>query len=277
MSTVFVGGSRNVSHLPPEVAERLNNVMASRFPVLVGDANGMDKAVQRHLTDARYKSVTVFCSGASCRNNLGQWNTTNVTPPAKAKGFQVHATKDREMARLADFGLMIWDGKSPGTALNVLRLVRLGKKAVLFNVAKGTAQTFKSETDWDDFLSHCSPELRHDLQMRATPDEWQPSRNRHPDLLDLRPAKERQPAAFQSDAELTSQINAALASGDPKTFVDLLGHIAKDRGMSQVAKDTGLAREGLYRALSSEGNPEFATVLKVASSVGIRLSAQRYR
>ncbi len=47
------------------------------------------------------------------------------------------------------------------------------------------------------------------------------------------------------------------------------------RGMSNVAKETGLARESLYRALSSEGNPEFATVLKVLTSLGLHLSATR--
>ena len=46
------------------------------------------------------------------------------------------------------------------------------------------------------------------------------------------------------------------------------------RGMSQVAKDAGLSRESLYRALSADGNPSFATVLKVAKALGVRLHAQ---
>lgn len=53
-----------------------------------------------------------------------------------------------------------------------------------------------------------------------------------------------------------------------------LGDIARAKGMSQVAKDAGLSRESLYRALSSEGNPSFATVLKVAKALGLRLHAQ---
>ena len=50
-------------------------------------------------------------------------------------------------------------------------------------------------------------------------------------------------------------------------------HIARAKGMSQVARDTGISREGLYKALSGEGNPEFATVLKVMKALGLKLHA----
>lgn len=75
------------------------------------------------------------------------------------------------MARQADFGLMIWDGKSAGTVLNVLRLVRAGKIAVLFSVPERQAVNFKTLADWDAFISRCSDELRSDLRERATPEE----------------------------------------------------------------------------------------------------------
>jgi len=51
-----------------------------------------------------------------------------------------------------------------------------------------------------------------------------------------------------------------------------LGTIAHARNMSQLARDTGLTREGLYKALSAEGNPSFATVVKVASELGLRMT-----
>jgi probable addiction module antidote protein len=54
--------------------------------------------------------------------------------------------------------------------------------------------------------------------------------------------------------------------------VNLLGSFAKARGMATVAKQTGLSRESLYRSLSSDGNPEFSTILKVIDSLGLRLS-----
>lgn len=53
-----------------------------------------------------------------------------------------------------------------------------------------------------------------------------------------------------------------------------LGDVARAKGMSQVAKDAGLSRESLYRALSAEGNPSFATVLEVAKALGVRFHAQ---
>lgn len=135
MTTIFIGGSRHVSHLPFEVRKRLDNVVANAYQVVVGDANGADLAVQKHLYDSHFERVTVYCSGDTARNNLGNWPLRRVDPPKGARGFQFYTAKDREMAREADFGLMIWDGKSPGTVLNVLRLLQAGKISVLFNVS----------------------------------------------------------------------------------------------------------------------------------------------
>lgn len=173
MNTIFIGGSRHVSRLPAEVKKRLENVISSGHRVIIGDANGADKAVQQYLFDFAYDKVIVFCSGTKYRNNLGQWCTRNVVAPKNLRGFQFYAAKDREMAREADFGLMIWDGKSTGTILNILRLVRAGKKAVLFNVQEKDWINIRTEGDWKAFLSRCDEELRCELRERATPEEWQ--------------------------------------------------------------------------------------------------------
>lgn len=63
--------------------------------------------------------------------------------------------------------------------------------------------------------------------------------------------------------------------GDGSLIRQALGTIARARSMTQLAKDTGLAREGLYKALSADGNPEFATVMKVIKALGLHLSAAR--
>ena len=89
---------------------------------------------------------------------------------------------------------MIWDGKSPGTVLNILRLVRLGKKAVLIDAAAGTTTTFRGEDDWRDFLAGCDARLRADLHKRATPDEWRapkPADATLPGLAETPPARRR--------------------------------------------------------------------------------------
>ena len=64
-------------------------------------------------------------------------------------------------------------------------------------------------------------------------------------------------------------------AGDDAAFIaKALGTIARAKGMSQLARDTGLGRESLYKALSGEGNPSFATILKVTAALGIQLYAQ---
>ena len=167
-TTVFIGGSRFVSRLPAEVKLRLDNIVESGHRVVVGDANGADKAAQRHLHDAGYEQVVVFCSGQNCRNNLGAWKVRNVSAYPKTKGYQFYAAKDREMAKEADFGLMIWDGSSVGTVLNVLRLMQSDKISVLFNVPVKQSINIKSRGDWDEFISRCDAALIESLRERAT-------------------------------------------------------------------------------------------------------------
>jgi len=65
-------------------------------------------------------------------------------------------------------------------------------------------------------------------------------------------------------------------AGDDAAFIaKSLGTIARARGMTQLAKDTGLGRESLYKALSGEGNPSFATILKVTRALGLRFHASQ--
>ena len=99
------------------------------------------------------------------------WKARNVSAGVREKSFQFYAAKDREIARQAELGLMIWDGKSPGTVLNVLRLVRASKKAVLVSVAEKSEIEFTCKEDWDSFLSRCSLKLRRDMEKRAIQDE----------------------------------------------------------------------------------------------------------
>jgi adenine-specific DNA-methyltransferase len=278
MTTVFVGGSRHVARLNAQAKERLDNIIGGRLAIVVGDAPGADKAVQKHLVESGYDNVTVYCSGEHVRNNLGNWETRKISPSSRVKGFQFFAAKDREMALRADYGLMIWDGKSPGTALNVLRLVRAGKKAVLLNVSEKTAFEFKRTRDWLDFLSGCDQELVEGFRSRATPDEWMPPVDRHSNAGEPIPdGKGNEIAASLSvhdegEGDPTAAINEALALGDVASVVEKLGTIARAHGMSDVAKESGLARESLYRALSLGGNPELSTVMKVMASLGLRLS-----
>jgi probable addiction module antidote protein len=79
---------------------------------------------------------------------------------------------------------------------------------------------------------------------------------------------------LETPEDMAAYLEAALEDGEPAVIVQALGAIARARGMSQIARDTGLGRESLYKALSPEGNPEFATVLKVVRALGLKLHAE---
>jgi probable addiction module antidote protein len=76
---------------------------------------------------------------------------------------------------------------------------------------------------------------------------------------------------LKSDEDIAHYLEAVFDDGDPVLITAALGDIARAKGMSQVAREAGLGRESLYKALSSEGNPEFATVLKVIRALGLKL------
>jgi probable addiction module antidote protein len=72
-------------------------------------------------------------------------------------------------------------------------------------------------------------------------------------------------------------LNIVLADGDPAEVRDALNLVARSQGMSEIAKAAGVTREGLYKTLGENGNPEFATVLRVIGAMGIRLVAEPAR
>ena len=80
------------------------------------------------------------------------------------------------------------------------------------------------------------------------------------------------PAVYLDSPEAKlAYLDGAFMDGDAGEIADALGVVARARGMSQLAEETGLTRQALYKALSSDGNPEFATVLKVIRALGLRL------
>jgi probable addiction module antidote protein len=81
------------------------------------------------------------------------------------------------------------------------------------------------------------------------------------------------PAEYlDNDEAIASYMTDALETGDPSFVADALGVVARARGMSEVARQAGVSRESLYRALSAEGNPELGTVMRVMQALGLQLS-----
>lgn len=129
---VFIGGSRAVPTLNTAIRSRIDDVIIGpNHTVLIGDANGADKAVQRYLAECRYPNVVVFCIRKP-RHNIGAWPTRIIEPPSDRKNFAYYAAKDSVMANEAKCGVMLWDGRSRGTLNNILNLIAAGKRVLVY-------------------------------------------------------------------------------------------------------------------------------------------------
>ena len=78
---------------------------------------------------------------------------------------------------------------------------------------------------------------------------------------------------LETEEDMVAYLESALEDGDPALISAALGDIARAKGMTDIAEKTGLGRTSLYKALSPEGHPEFSTILKVVSALGLRLQA----
>lgn len=154
MTIVFVAGSIAISRLHPLVLARLATIVERGFPIVVGDADGVDSAVQQALLEAAASAVTVYCSGDNPRNNVGDWPVEAIHPMATPGTRAWFTAKDLAMAEAAEYGLMIWDAKSTGTLSNVLALVAQGKTCVVF-VNKDKNFVTVTDTDGVDRLVAC--------------------------------------------------------------------------------------------------------------------------
>jgi hypothetical protein len=138
MTTVFVAGSRAISKLNDQIRERLDNIMRQQLSVLVGDANGADRAIQTYLAKCAYGNVTVY-SMEVCRNNVGDWPIRHhFAAPAAKHDRRYYGIKDLAMTKDATWGFMLWDGDSKGTLTNVVNLLNTKKKTLLYLATQGS-------------------------------------------------------------------------------------------------------------------------------------------
>ena len=154
---IFVAGSRQISRLPAAVRNRIDTMIENGFQILVGDANGADKAVQRHLAAKSYLNVVVHCMENHCRNNVGHWPTRQISSPQGVRGFAYYSLKDNAMAEAAQYGFMLWDGKSKGTINNIISLSRANKPVVVYVAPAKNFQTIKSFGDLKGVLAKGDP------------------------------------------------------------------------------------------------------------------------
>jgi probable addiction module antidote protein len=81
-------------------------------------------------------------------------------------------------------------------------------------------------------------------------------------------------AHLETEEDIAAYLDAVLEEGDPALVAHAIGIVARARGMSEIAKASGLTRPSLYKSLSSDGKPEFETIVKVLKALGLRLSVQ---
>ncbi|MGX5056342.1 addiction module antidote protein [Enterobacter asburiae] len=76
---------------------------------------------------------------------------------------------------------------------------------------------------------------------------------------------------LNSEEEMQMYLNEIIEDGDPKLVLSALGDIARARNMSQLSREVGMSREGLYQALSGKGNPTFSAMMKITKALGLKL------
>lgn len=156
---VFVAGPRALKSLTKSVEERLSNIIENNITVLIGDANGVDKIAQQFFCTNNYSNVIVYASQGKARNNLGKWPIEKVTVADGIKGFDFYAAKDVKMANVADYGFMIWNGKSKGTLNNIINLTKRNKKVLVFFTPHEKFYTINTLNDAEKIASACGNDI----------------------------------------------------------------------------------------------------------------------
>ena len=150
---ILVAGSRHISRLSKDVLKRLDKIVEQHFTIIIGDANGVDKAVQQYLSRTHYESVVVFCMEGVCRNNVGGWPMRAIAAPEPSRrDFSYYSIKDQLMVEEADYGLMIWDGKSRGTLRSIVDLVDRSKPAIVYVVPEKCFHSLRNREDLTKML-----------------------------------------------------------------------------------------------------------------------------
>lgn len=149
---VFIGGSIGIKSLDNTVTNELDKYMRSEYEILIGDAHGVDRLVQKHLFANTYKNVVIYASGGNVRNNIGGWQVEKIEVPSGITGKEFYAYKDTAMSADCDCGFMIWNGKSKGTLANIRRLSDMGKSVQVYLPEKEHMKTVCNYRDYIKLL-----------------------------------------------------------------------------------------------------------------------------
>lgn len=163
---IVLGGSRQLSVLPDEVIDSISLWCRDEGQFLIGDAKGTDAKFQQHLQSKNYSNVQIYYSGDEVRHNLGNWKIIRIDSGLKSKGHALHTAKDREMTKVADTGLMIWDTLSAGTLANVIDLLQQGKNCQMFTFGEDSNLFYLKDLSDLDRWRDMYPELFEESEKR---------------------------------------------------------------------------------------------------------------
>jgi len=156
MHKIFISGSMKIRNLDENVLSRINNILNSKYEVLVGDANGVDSSIQEYLKSMHSKSVVVYCAGDNPRNNIGHWTVEKIRVNAKSGTRAFYTAKDIQMADDCDYGFMVWDTKSTGTLSNTIELLKRKKKSLVYINKLKEFIKIQNVHDLESLISHMS-------------------------------------------------------------------------------------------------------------------------
>ena len=168
---IFIGGPRAITNICENVAYKLLNICKMEHTILIGDASGVDSAVQRYLYQLGYKNVYVYVSNGKVRNNIGRWPVKTILVPGNMKGFNFYAEKDKSMADDADYGFMIWNGESKGTLNNIINLLTRNKEIIVYFTPQKYIYYINCFDEFIKLISLCNAEtnkLYHGLLKQST-------------------------------------------------------------------------------------------------------------
>lgn len=134
MKKIFISGSISISTLPEEVVKILDRIIKEKFSVLVGDAKGVDLAIQKYFKQKNYKNVSVVTVCNKPRNLVDKEFKIIIIKVSKNMGTKrkLYMQKDIWMAKNADYLLVIWDGKSKGSFSNIINGIRFKKHIMVY-------------------------------------------------------------------------------------------------------------------------------------------------
>jgi hypothetical protein len=156
----IIAGPRRITTITPCVFDYLDELCHKHSDILIGDANGIDKAIQKYLSSITYSNVTVYATEGLARNNIGNWMIRNVEVNKKTKDFQYYAAKDLQMVKDADCGFLIWNGDSKGTLNSAFNLVCQKKPVSIYFTLEKRVVEICSFSDLQDIVSKGTPDAQ---------------------------------------------------------------------------------------------------------------------